>query len=95
MESSKIHFDAHPPKQGLYDPALEKDACGVGFVADTSGIPTHATVKDAAEILRHLTHRGKMIFIGARRDGRICICDLNARARLPCPIVPRFGLFPH
>lgn len=63
MDSKKstIHFDAHPPKQGLYDPALEKDACGVGFVADTTGIPTHATVKDAAEILRHLTHRGKIL----------------------------------
>jgi glutamate synthase (NADH) len=23
---------AIPPKQGLYDPELEKDACGVGFV---------------------------------------------------------------
>lgn len=24
---------AIPPKQGLYDPQLEKDACGVGFAA--------------------------------------------------------------
>ena len=23
-----------PPKQGLYDPELEHDACGIGFVAD-------------------------------------------------------------
>src|SRR5215470_8773329 len=23
-----------PPAQGLYDPALEKDSCGVGFIAD-------------------------------------------------------------
>lgn len=25
--------DALPEKQGLYDPSLEKDACGVGFAA--------------------------------------------------------------
>ena len=25
--------NALPVKQGLYDPALEKDACGVGFAA--------------------------------------------------------------
>jgi glutamate synthase (NADPH/NADH) large chain len=25
---------AAPEAQGLYDPALEKDACGVGFIAD-------------------------------------------------------------
>ena len=25
--------EALPEKQGLYDPSLEKDACGVGFAA--------------------------------------------------------------
>ena len=28
------HF---PPKHGLYDPAFEKDSCGVGFVAHIKG----------------------------------------------------------
>lgn len=27
-----------PPKQGLYDPSFEKDACGVGFVVSIDGI---------------------------------------------------------
>ena len=53
-----IHFDDQPPKQGLYDPAFEKDACGVGFIAELSGAPSHKTVIDAAHILCHLTHRG-------------------------------------
>lgn len=53
-----MHFDAHPEKQGLYDPALEKDACGVGFIADMTGKPSHDTVKDAAIILTRLNHRG-------------------------------------
>ena len=27
-----------PEKNGLYDPANEKDACGVGFVAQIKGV---------------------------------------------------------
>ena len=27
-----------PPAQGLYDPQLEKDACGVGFIVNIHGI---------------------------------------------------------
>ena len=30
-------FSALPPKQGLYDPQFEHDACGVGFVVDIAG----------------------------------------------------------
>ena len=37
---------ALPKKQGLYDPALEKDACGVGFAAHIKGKPSHKIVTD-------------------------------------------------
>ena len=57
--TGRLHFDYAPGKQGLYDPAFEKDACGVGFIADMTGAQTHATVKDATLILTHLTHRGE------------------------------------
>lgn len=30
--------------QGLYDPSFDKDACGVGFVAELSKVPTRKTV---------------------------------------------------
>lgn len=30
-----------PPKDGLYDPALEKDACGVGFIVSIDGKSCH------------------------------------------------------
>lgn len=30
-----------PEKDGLYDPALEKDACGVGFIVSIEGTPSH------------------------------------------------------
>jgi glutamate synthase (NADPH/NADH) large chain len=43
---------------GLYDSRYEHDACGVGFVADLSGRPTHDTVAQALTVLRNLEHRG-------------------------------------
>ena len=47
-----------PPRQGLYDPSFEHDACGLGFVADLNKEPTHGTVEKGLEILRRLAHRG-------------------------------------
>jgi glutamate synthase (NADPH/NADH) large chain len=47
-----------PEKQGLYDPANEKDSCGVGFVAHIKGKASHQIVKDSLEILRNMNHRG-------------------------------------
>ncbi|MEE2780628.1 MAG: glutamate synthase large subunit [Planctomycetota bacterium] len=47
-----------PQKQGLYDPAFEHDACGVGFVAHVKGERSHQIIIDAEEILRNMDHRG-------------------------------------
>ncbi|RTE09124.1 hypothetical protein, partial [Paenibacillus whitsoniae] len=47
-----------PPKQGLYDPGYEHDACGIGFVANIKGIKSHAIVKQALNVLCNLDHRG-------------------------------------
>ena len=47
-----------PAKRGLYDPANEKDSCGVGFVADIKGRASHQTVLDADHVLRRMVHRG-------------------------------------
>ena len=47
-----------PPARGLYDPSLERDACGLGFVADLRRAPTHEVVAMGIEILRRLAHRG-------------------------------------
>ena len=49
---------ARPSRQGLYDPAHEHDACGVGFVAHIKGQKSHALVKQGLQILENLTHRG-------------------------------------
>ncbi len=43
---------------GLFDPALEKDSCGVGFIADIKGRKSHKIVDDALTVLVNLEHRG-------------------------------------
>ncbi|MEM8736993.1 MAG: glutamate synthase large subunit [Planctomycetota bacterium] len=47
-----------PSAQGLYDPANEKDSCGIGFIAHLKGEPSHAIVADALEMLHRMDHRG-------------------------------------
>lgn len=47
-----------PPKQGLYDPQFEKDACGMGFVANIKGVPSHDIVSQALTMLSNMEHRG-------------------------------------
>ena len=47
-----------PPAQGLYDPANEHDACGVGFVVNMHGRKSHQIVRQGLEVLENLTHRG-------------------------------------
>ena len=47
-----------PKAQGLYDPSREHDACGVGFVADLKGRPSHTIIEHGLQILVNLTHRG-------------------------------------
>jgi glutamate synthase domain-containing protein 2/glutamate synthase domain-containing protein 1/glutamate synthase domain-containing protein 3 len=54
-----------PPAQGLYDPAREHDACGVGFVVDIKGRRSHGIVSQALQVLKNLLHRGA------------CGCEVN------------------
>ena len=54
-----------PAKQGLYDPAFEHDACGVGFVVDAKGRKSNAIIPKALKVLLNLEHRGA------------CGCEVN------------------
>jgi len=47
-----------PPRQGLYDPRNEHDACGIGFVANIKGRASHKIIEQGVEVLVNLTHRG-------------------------------------
>ncbi|CAI9410175.1 glutamate synthase large subunit [Aestuariimicrobium sp. T2.26MG-19.2B] len=59
----------HHPKQGLYRPDFEHDACGVAFVAQLNGVPSHAIVEQGLEALRNLDHRGATGADEAAGDG--------------------------
>jgi glutamate synthase (ferredoxin) len=58
-----------PPKQGLYDPQFEHDACGVGFVCHMKGKRSHETIEQALTILCNLDHRGACGFETNTGDG--------------------------
>jgi glutamate synthase (NADPH/NADH) large chain len=47
-----------PPAQGLYDPHNERDACGIGFVANIHNRKSHKIIEDGLRILENLEHRG-------------------------------------
>ena len=47
-----------PDAQGLYDPGYEHDACGIGFVVNINGSPSHEIVEQGIEVLKNLVHRG-------------------------------------
>ena len=65
-QRSETSYSPGPPDaQGLYDPADERDACGVGFVVDIKGRKSHDIVKKSLQVLKNLQHRGA------------CGCEVN------------------
>ena len=61
MPSQPVPFRPQPlapRRDGLYDPAFERDSCGVGFVARLDGRKSHTTVQSGLQLLRNLQHRG-------------------------------------
>jgi glutamate synthase (NADPH/NADH) large chain len=55
--------------EGLYHPASEHDACGVGFVAHIKGKRSHTIVEQGLTVLRNLTHRGAVGWDPKLSDG--------------------------
>jgi glutamate synthase domain-containing protein 2/glutamate synthase domain-containing protein 1/glutamate synthase domain-containing protein 3 len=49
---------SYPKKQGLYDPAYEKENCGIAFVANINGERSHEIICQGIEVLNKLEHRG-------------------------------------
>ena len=84
-----------PPKQGLYDPANEHDACGVGFVANIKGRKSHDIVAQGLQLLINLDHRGAVGADPTVGDGAGCLIQIpdlllrqwatQAGVRLPQP----------
>ncbi|MFG6476767.1 glutamate synthase large subunit [Microbacterium sp. P06] len=60
---------AFPPRQGMYNPAFEKDACGLAMVATLRGVAGHDIVELALTALRNLEHRGAIGSDAGTGDG--------------------------
>ena len=78
-----------PAKQGMYNPAFEKDACGLAMVATLRGQPGHDIVQLALEALRNLEHRGAIGSDAGTGDGAGILTQMPdaflRAAGTPCP----------
>src|SRR5260221_12092530 len=73
-----------PPKQGLYDPRNEHDACGVGFVVNIKGRKSHDLIRNALQILLNLDHRGAVGADPLVGDGAGCLIQTPDRLLRDC-----------
>ena len=67
--TTRMRHPYMPARQGLYDPAFEHDACGVGFVCNINGIRSHEIVQKGIQVLVNLTHRGASLADPETGDG--------------------------
>ena len=70
---------ALPMRQGLYDPANEHDACGVGFVAHMKGQKSHSIVEQGLLILKNINHRGAVGADPLQGDGAVILIQIPDR----------------
>jgi glutamate synthase domain-containing protein 2/glutamate synthase domain-containing protein 1/glutamate synthase domain-containing protein 3 len=68
----------------LYDPTRERDACGIGFVADAQGRGGREIVDLALEALRRVRHRGALAADRRTGDGAGLLLPIP-RTLLPRP----------
>lgn len=69
-------FSAIPDATGMYDPANEKDACGLAMVATLRGTAGHDIVDAALGALRNLEHRGAVGSDAGTGDGAGILCQV-------------------
>ena len=72
------HSASSPDHAGLYNPAVEKSSCGVGFITRKDSHQTHDVLLKADEALRVIPHRGGISYEGVG-DGAGVTVDLSAR----------------
>ena len=56
--TKELSFQKQPFNVGLYDPANEHDACGVGMIVNIHGKKSHDIVEAALKVLENMRHRG-------------------------------------
>ncbi len=101
MEDGSKQFRHLPPAgQGMYDPANEHDACGLGFIAHIKGQKSHAIVTQGLSILKNLTHRGATGADPLQGDGAGILIQLPdaflrkvcGRQGLTLPAIGQYGV---
>jgi glutamate synthase (NADPH/NADH) large chain len=65
-----------PVKQGLYDPANERDSCGMGFVVHVKGEKSNGLIAQGLQILANLDHRGARGADPKLGDGCGCLIQI-------------------
>lgn len=87
-----------PSKQGLYDPAFEHDACGIGFIANVKGEQSNQIIKQGLFMLNRLEHRGGQGSDPATGDGAGIMIQLPHRfflekcVKVSIPEVGNYGV---
>src|SRR3984957_11189730 len=69
MPLNQAILDRTESFHGLYDPAFEHDACGVGLVASIKGTRSNSILKKALTCVCNLIHRGAMDADAKTGDG--------------------------
>ncbi|MFF2051985.1 glutamate synthase large subunit [Leifsonia sp. NPDC058194] len=93
----RTRFSTLPAQQGLYDPAHEKDACGLAMVATLRGTAGHDIIDAALQALRNLEHRGAIGSDAGTGDGAGIITQvpdvfLRAVSGLELPAAGRYAV---
>ncbi len=66
---SRKPYTGPPSKRGLYDPAFEKDGCGVGFICDIKGRASREIIEEARNMNCSMAHRGGVGYEKNTGDG--------------------------
>jgi len=100
MNDRSISSNGLPPKQGLYDPQFEHDACGVGFVVNIKGRKSRQIVSQALQVLVNLNHRGACGSEANTGDGAGILLQMPhgflqqaaAEAKIKLPALGKYGV---
>lgn len=80
---------------GLYDPANDRDSCGVGLAANMDGVKSHRTVETGLKLLENMAHRGAENGDGKTGDGAGILVQIPHRfiekLGIPVPEAGRYG----
>lgn len=80
---------------GLYDPANDRDSCGVGLAVNMDGARSHRIVETGLKLLENMAHRGAENGDGKTGDGAGILVQIPhgfiGKLGIPVPEAGRYG----